>query len=71
MRLATDGNVKACLFGNDELSLRDAIRAGGSDEDLVRVVQDAVWAKKEKLGGHETPEAISKGTNRPMILIVG
>jgi cyclic pyranopterin phosphate synthase len=71
MRLTTDGNIKACLFSNDELSLRDAMRKGASDADLEEIIHRAIYAKKEKLGGHSTPEEISKGQNRPMILIGG
>lgn len=34
IRLTADGNLKVCLFGNSEISLRDAMRQGATDEDL-------------------------------------
>lgn len=72
LRLTADGNVKACLFGEQEVSLRDAIRRPGStDDDLIEVIAGAVKAKKEKLGGYANPSEIAEGKNRPMILIGG
>jgi cyclic pyranopterin phosphate synthase len=72
LRLTADGNVKACLFGEEEVSLRDAIRKRNSTkDDLIQVIDSAVKAKKEKLGGYDSPNDISKGKNRPMILIGG
>jgi len=72
LRLTADGNVKACLFGEEEVSLRDAIRKPGStSDDLVEVIAKAVQGKKEKLGGYDSPQAIAEGKNRPMILIGG
>ena len=34
LRLTADGAIRNCLFANDELSARDLIRAGGSDDDI-------------------------------------
>lgn len=36
IRLTADGNLKVCLFGASEISLRDELRRGDSDEDLER-----------------------------------
>ena len=44
LRLTADGDIRNCLFSDDELSVRDAVRAG----DRVAIAQlfrDAVWAK--------------------------
>jgi len=71
IRLTADGNIKACLFGSEEVSLRDAMNSGASDDELVQLIRQTVYRKHEKLGGHETPESISLGENRPMILIGG
>ena len=51
VRLTADGNLKVCLFGNAELSLRDAMRSGMSDAELADVVAAAVKRKKEKHAG--------------------
>src|SRR4051794_31986900 len=35
VRLTADGQIRNCLFGRDESNLRDAMRAGISDDDLA------------------------------------
>lgn len=35
LRMTADGNLKVCLFGNEEISLRDAMRKGKTDEELA------------------------------------
>lgn len=71
LRLTADGNIKACLFGTQELSLRDAMRDGATDDDLVRVIARAVSAKHFSLGGNRDMYDISKQDNRSMIRIGG
>ncbi|KAH9097010.1 hypothetical protein Ae201684P_011740 [Aphanomyces euteiches] len=71
LRLTADGNLKVCLFGNAEVSLRDAMRHGFSNDDLLLIIQAAVKRKKFALGGHKNMYAIARGQNRPMILIGG
>ncbi|KJE90936.1 molybdenum cofactor synthesis 1 isoform 1 [Capsaspora owczarzaki ATCC 30864] len=48
LRITADGNLKVCLFGNAEVSLRDAMRAGATDEELLPVVAAAVSRKKKQ-----------------------
>lgn len=31
LRVTADGKLKVCLFGNEDLSLRDAMRGAGSE----------------------------------------
>ncbi|OQR99518.1 molybdenum cofactor synthesis 1 [Thraustotheca clavata] len=71
LRLTADGNLKVCLFGNTEVSLRDAIRAGFTDDELLLIIQAAVKRKKFALGGHGDMYGIASAKNRPMILIGG
>lgn len=71
LRLTADGNLKVCLFGNTEVSLRDAVRLQLPDDDIQRIVQAAVRRKKFALGGHGDMYGISQAKNRPMILIGG
>lgn len=59
---------QVCLFDPKEISLRDVIRAGASDDELLRVIHQAVLGKKEKHAGMEDIDVV---TNRPMILIGG
>eukprot|EP00842_Homolaphlyctis_polyrhiza_P000892 jgi/Hompol1/1803/HPOL_000511-RA len=66
MRLLADGNMKVCLFGNSEVNLRDAMRRGASDEEILQLVGIAVHRKKKQ---HAGMFELSRQPNRPMILI--
>jgi cyclic pyranopterin phosphate synthase len=57
-----------CLFGKEEVSLRDVMRGGATDEQLLEVIRAAVLKKKPSHGGMYT---IAQSENRPMILIGG
>ncbi|XP_028365596.1 molybdenum cofactor biosynthesis protein 1 isoform X2 [Phyllostomus discolor] len=48
LRITADGNLKVCLFGNSEVSLRDHLRAGASEEELLRIIGAAVGRKKRQ-----------------------
>ncbi|XP_066862256.1 molybdenum cofactor biosynthesis protein 1 isoform X4 [Kogia breviceps] len=66
LRITADGNLKVCLFGNSEVSLRDHLRAGASEEELLSIIGAAVGRKKRQ---HAGMFSISQMKNRPMILI--
>lgn len=51
LRITADGNLKVCLFGNREVSLRDAVRSGCSEEDLIALIKAAVLRKKKHHAG--------------------
>eukprot|EP00983_Pelagomonas_calceolata_P046864 1140359-Pelagomonas_calceolata.AAC.4 len=68
LRLMADGNLKVCLFGASEVSLRDAMRGGATDEDLRLIIGAAVRRKKAK---HAGMFEIAATQNRPMITIGG
>ncbi|EDW41041.1 molybdenum cofactor biosynthesis protein 1 isoform X2 [Drosophila sechellia] len=69
LRLTADGNIKVCLFGNKEFSLRDAMRDESvSEEQLVDLIGAAVQRKKKQHAGMLN---LSQMENRPMILIGG
>ncbi|XP_077395579.1 molybdenum cofactor biosynthesis protein 1 isoform X1 [Festucalex cinctus] len=68
LRVTADGNLKVCLFGNSEVSLRDVLRSGASDEELLQIIGAAVGRKKKQHAGMFN---ISQMKNRPMILIGG
>ena len=76
MRVTADGDMKACLFGdeNDSISLRDIMRANpGSKAKRVPILSQAVHAailkKHHSLGGNKNMFELSKqsGKNRSMI----
>ncbi|XP_064365610.1 molybdenum cofactor biosynthesis protein 1 isoform X2 [Dromaius novaehollandiae] len=48
LRITADGNLKVCLFGNSEVSLRDHLRLGASEEELVQIIGAAVGRKKKQ-----------------------
>ncbi|XP_048373038.1 molybdenum cofactor biosynthesis protein 1 isoform X1 [Sphaerodactylus townsendi] len=66
LRITADGNLKVCLFGNSEVSLRDYLRSNATNEELVQVIGAAVGRKKKQHAGMFN---ISQMNNRPMILI--
>ncbi|XP_030641667.1 molybdenum cofactor biosynthesis protein 1 isoform X2 [Chanos chanos] len=68
LRITADGSLKVCLFGNSEVSLRDCLRSGASDEELLEIIGAAVGRKKKQ---HAGMFSISQMKNRPMILIGG
>lgn len=56
------------MFDGSEISLRDQMRSGATDAQLMNIVGYAVGKKKEK---HDAMEDIDTVVNRPMILIGG
>ncbi|KAJ9528789.1 hypothetical protein QJQ45_000015 [Haematococcus lacustris] len=68
LRLLADGSLKVCLFGANEVSLRDAMREGASDDDLRLVIRAAVRRKK---AAHAGMFELAAAQNRPMIKIGG
>ena len=73
LRLTADGQLKVCLFGKTEVSLRDLMRENGSDEMLQKLIHYSVQRKNFKLGGHKDMEDLQAHSdeNRPMTLIGG
>ncbi|KIM47478.1 hypothetical protein M413DRAFT_200931 [Hebeloma cylindrosporum] len=68
LRITADGQIKVCLFDAKEVSLRDEMRMGASDDELLEIIGQAVFGKKEKHAGMKDIDVV---TNRPMILIGG
>ncbi|KAI6654830.1 hypothetical protein LOD99_2709 [Oopsacas minuta] len=68
LRITADGNLKVCLFGANEVSLRDLMRRGADERELLDVIDMAVNRKKKK---HAGMDIIAATKNRPMILIGG
>ncbi|XP_021730917.1 GTP 3',8-cyclase, mitochondrial-like isoform X2 [Chenopodium quinoa] len=68
LRLLADGNLKVCLFGSAEVSLRDPIRSGADDNELMEIIGRAV---KRKKAAHAGMFDLANTANRPMIRIGG
>ncbi|XP_068041610.1 molybdenum cofactor biosynthesis protein 1 isoform X2 [Anomalospiza imberbis] len=56
LRITADGNLKVCLFGNSEVSLRDHLRSGASEKELIQIIGAAVGRKKKQ---HAEPALMS------------
>jgi len=69
--MTADGNLKVCLFGSSEVSLRDMLRNGATDDELGEVVEAAIYQKYYALGGNQDMYDIASRKNRPMITIGG
>jgi cyclic pyranopterin phosphate synthase len=47
LRLTATGELHACLGHDDAVSLRDVLRGGGGEADLIRAIAGAVQGKRE------------------------
>ncbi|XP_067883879.1 molybdenum cofactor biosynthesis protein 1 isoform X2 [Heterodontus francisci] len=62
LRITADGNLKVCLFGNTEVSLRDVLRSGATEEDMLEIIGAAVSRKKQQhAGGEPVPSSTAQG----------
>jgi cyclic pyranopterin phosphate synthase len=68
LRLTADGAIRNCLFSDDEDTVRDVVRGGGSDADIARLFRQAVWAK---FPGHAINEPEFLRPVRSMSMIGG
>ena len=68
IRLTSDGKLRNCLFALEELDVKSVLRGGGSDDDVVELIQRNVHEKWE---GHEINTARFVQPPRPMYSIGG
>ncbi|MFI0446192.1 GTP 3',8-cyclase MoaA [Actinomadura sp. 6N118] len=68
VRLTADGQIRNCLFATEESNLRDAMRAGASDDELADRWRKSVWAKR---AGHGIDDPSFLQPARPMSAIGG
>jgi cyclic pyranopterin phosphate synthase len=68
VRLTATGELHACLGHDDAISLRDILRAGGSDDDVKNALARSVGAKR---AGHEFQTTGAGGPKKHMISIGG
>jgi cyclic pyranopterin phosphate synthase len=61
MRLTADGKFHLCLLNDDELDVKRAIRGGGGEEAVARILERAV---AEKPTGHHLDEGRSTRSRR-------
>jgi len=68
LRLTADGALRNCLFTDEETTVRDVLRRGGTDADVGQLLRDVVWAK---LPGHGINEPGFLSPQRSMSMIGG
>ena len=49
LRLTSDGRLRACLFSDKEVDLKEAMRSGCSDDDLVSLIDKAIKMKPQDI----------------------
>ncbi|GAB2651067.1 GTP 3',8-cyclase MoaA [Saccharopolyspora gloriosae] len=67
-RLTADGQLRSCLFSTTETDLRGPLRDGAGDDELARLWQETMWAKK---AGHGMDDDGFAQPSRPMSAIGG
>jgi cyclic pyranopterin phosphate synthase len=68
LRLTADGQLRTCLFARSETDLRAPLRDGATDDELARVILDAV---AQKQAGHGIGSATFVQPDRSMSAIGG
>ena len=66
LRLTADGALRNCLFSDDEKTVRDLLRHGGSDAELALLFRRSVWGKFPGHGINE-PGFLSPARSMSMI----
>ncbi|MCM8749171.1 GTP 3',8-cyclase MoaA [Thermomicrobiaceae bacterium CFH 74404] len=67
IRLTADGKLRLCLLRNDEVDVREILRSGGTEDDLIEQIRFGVWRKP---WGHGLREG-DRNTGRGMSQIGG
>ncbi|HBO83713.1 MAG: cyclic pyranopterin phosphate synthase MoaA [Deltaproteobacteria bacterium GWC2_42_11] len=68
LRLTADGKLRTCLFSDDEIDVRSALRGGFSDKEIENILFNAVRKKPER---HYINDNVFKKCSRTMSLIGG
>ncbi len=68
LRLTADGQLRSCLFSQDDHDLRDLLRRGASDDEISTAIEACVAAKAE---GHAINQVHFVRPNRSMSQIGG
>lgn len=74
LRITSDGNLKVCLFGNSEVSLRDLLRKGNGgmpiDEEAMEAIKRVEMDRRQALPG--STEVLGYGEReRELLEIIG
>ena len=70
LRITSDGNLKVCLFGNSEVSLRDLLRQGNGGDPLDEAAYDAMREIEDSVNaGPESVPAVLRDSVRERQLL--
>ena len=64
IRLTADGKLRLCLLRNDEVDVRDILRGGGDEDDLIEQIRFGVWRKPWGHGLAEGDRDIGRGMSQ-------
>ena len=63
-RLAADGTLYTCLFAQQGVNLRDPMRAGATDADLISMLQQTWRAREDRYSEGRAGQAVERPLNR-------
>jgi cyclic pyranopterin phosphate synthase len=69
IRLTADGKLRNCLFSDQEVDIKSALRQSATDGELSQILRDSINAKPEKHSLQS--DMFRKCHNRPMVAIGG
>ena len=69
LRLTADGKIKTCLFSQEEIDIKAALRTGATQEDIINIFRRAVAAKPS--GHHLNAKDHQNACGRAMRAIGG
>lgn len=64
IRLTSDGKLRLCLLRNDEVDVRDILRGGGNEDDLIEQIRYGVWRKPWGHGLAEGDRNVGRGMSQ-------
>jgi cyclic pyranopterin phosphate synthase len=71
LRLSPQGTIYTCLFATEGLSLRDPMRAGASDDDLIALIRGAWGRRTDRYSEERTSQTGTGGRKIEMYYIGG
>lgn len=74
LRITSDGNLKVCLFGDAEVSLRDLLRKGNNghpiDEEAIEAIKQVEMDRRQALPGDSQPLGFGE-RERELLELIG
>ena len=64
IRLTADGKLRLCLLRNDEVDIKQLLRAGASEDDLIEQIRFGVWRKPWGHGLAEGDRNVGRGMSQ-------